>query len=78
MNDKTSIAIRFDTGSGHILYRFGRKKKLQQFITQPGSETYLWRQFADGTERLKRAMAVNEVGTLGAVFEVRVKLNIAL
>ena len=65
MNDKTSIAIRFDTGSGHIFYRFGRKKKLQQFITQPDSETYLCRQFADGTERLERAMTANEVGRLG-------------
>ena len=64
MSDEASIALRCDEGPGRGGKWFGRKKRLRQFIGRPGTEAYLWKQFADGEEQLDRVLEVKQVGRL--------------
>lgn len=66
MNDRATVAERFGAGPGGILnWLGGAKRKLQQFVESADSETYLWKRFTDGAERMDRVQEAKQVGRLG-------------
>ncbi len=42
----------------------GRKKDIKRFVDTPSAESYLYRTFADGTDRLDRVMDIKDIGKL--------------